>query len=97
MPKLTNEQIRLLIWLSYRETHFEICREIGCSYRKVNGLHSYVNKDGVPYKFDMRTLVKLVNENLVTSEFIYPFGVKHEHYFLTEAGQVYVLMLAIAR
>jgi len=97
MPKLTNEQIRFLIWLSLSETHFEICREVGYSYRKVNGLKSYVNRQGEPYKFDMRTLNKLVNENLVTSEFVYPFGIKHQHYSLTEAGQVYVSMLAIAK
>lgn len=97
MPKLTTEQIRLLIWLSLSKTHFEICREIGYSYRKVNGLKNYINKHGEPYKFDMRTLNKLVNESLVTSELVYPFGVKHEHYFLTEAGQVYVSMLAVAK
>jgi hypothetical protein len=45
----------------------------------------------------MRTLNKLVNEKLVTSEFVYPFGIKHEHYSLTEAGQVYVSMLAISK
>jgi hypothetical protein len=39
-------------------------------------------------------LNKLVNENLVTSGLVYPFGMKHEHYFLTEAGQVYVSMMA---
>lgn len=97
MPKLTKEQVRFLIWLSWTETHFEICREIGYSYRKVNGLNSYVNDNGEPFKFDIRTLNKLVNEKLVTSELVYPFGVKHEHYFLTEAGQVYVAMLAISK
>ena len=97
MPKLTKEQIRLLIWLSYSETYFEICRQVGYSYRQVNGLQSYVNKDGVPYKFDMRTLNKLVNENLVISELVYPFGIKHEHYCLSQAGQAYVSMLAISK
>ncbi len=97
MLKLTKEQIRLLLWLSWTETHLEVCREIGYSYRKVNGLNSYVNDNGVPFKFDMRTLDKLVNENLVTSGLIYPFGVKHEHYFLTPSGQVYVSMLAISK
>jgi hypothetical protein len=92
MPKLTNEQIRLLIWLSLSKTHFEVCRQVGYSYRQVNGLKSYVNKDGVPYKFDTRTLDKLVNENLVTSEFVYPIGIKYEHYFLTQAGQDFVSM-----
>jgi hypothetical protein len=97
MPKLTKEQIRLLIWLSWTDTHLEICREIGYSYRQVNGLDSYVNDDGKPYKFDMRTLDKLVNENLVTSEFIYPHGMEYQHYTLTQAGQVYVSMLAISK
>ena len=97
MPKLTPEQIRFLIWLSLTETHFEICREMGYSYRKVHGLNSYVNDNGESFKFDIRTLNKLVNESLVTSEFIYPFGMKHEHYFLTEAGQVYVSMMALCK
>jgi hypothetical protein len=97
MPKLTKEQVRFLIWLSRTETHFEICREIGYSYRKVNGLNTYVSGNGEPFKFDTRTLNKLVNENLVTSELVFPFGVKHEHYFLTEAGKVYVSMLAISK
>jgi hypothetical protein len=97
MPKLTKEQIRLLIWLSWTDTHLEVCRDISHSYRKVNGLNSYVNDNGEPFKFDMRTLNKLVNENLVTSELLYPFGVKHEHYFLTPAGQVYVSLLAISK
>lgn len=94
MPKLTKEQIRLLIWLSLSKTHFEVCRQIGYSYRKVNGLQSYANKDGVSYKFDMRTLYKLVNENLVTSKLVYPFGIKHEHYFLTQSGQYFVSAFA---
>jgi hypothetical protein len=94
MSKLTKEQVRLLIWLSWTETHFEICREAGYSYRKVNGLNTYVNDNGEPFKFDIRTLNKLVNENLVTSKLVYPFCMKHEHYFLTEAGQVYLSMMA---
>lgn len=97
MPKLTQEQIRLLLWLSLSSTHLEVCRQIGYAYRNVNGLNSYVNKQGESYKFDMRTLNKLVNENLLTSEFVYPFGVKHEHYFLTQDGQEYLSMLSITR
>lgn len=97
MPKLTKEQVRLLIWLSVPTTHLEVCREIGYSYRKVNGLESYVNKQGEPFKFDTRTLNKLVNENLVTSELIYPFGVKYEHYKVTELGRAYLSALSISR
>ncbi|WP_206486448.1 hypothetical protein [Thalassotalea sp. G2M2-11] len=94
LPKLTFEQCRLLTWLSSPETNFEICREIGYSYRKINGLNSYVDSRHAPFKFDTRSLIKLENENLVTSEFIYPFGMKYQRYFLTEAGQVYVMLLA---
>lgn len=94
MAKLSKEQIRLLIWLSYSETYLEICFELGYSYRKVNGLQSYVNKDGVAYKFDSRTLSKLVGDELVTSEFVYPFGIKFKHYFLTELGQDFVSTFA---
>jgi hypothetical protein len=97
MPKLTNEQKRFLIWLSLTATHFEICRELRRGYRNTFGLHTYVNKLGEPYKYDSRTLYKLVNENLITSEIIYHYGIKHEHYFLTEKGQVYVAMLAISK
>lgn len=97
MLKLTLEQNRLLIWLSLTNTHFEICKELGSSYRKTNGLNSYVNKHGQPFKFDTRTLNKLVNENLVTSEILYPYGIKYEHYFLTEAGRVHVSLFAIPK
>ena len=89
-PKLSVEQTRLLIWLSRTSTHLEIFRKIDYLYRTPNGLQSYVNQSGEPYKFDMRTLNKLVNENLVTSQFLYPFGIKHEHYFVTQAGKDFV-------
>ena len=94
MPKLTKEQTRLLIWLSLENTYFEICREIGYSYRQKNGLHTYVSKHGQPFKFDTRTLDKLVDEELVTSEMIYHFGVKYEHYFLTKKGRSFVFAYA---
>jgi len=97
MPKLTLEQNRFLIWLSITSTHFEICREIGYSYRQTNGLETYVNKSGQPFKFDTRTLNKLVNENLVMSEILYPYGIKYEHYFLTEAGRVHAALFAIPK
>ncbi|WP_076541091.1 hypothetical protein [Shewanella sp. UCD-KL21] len=96
MPKLTLEQKRLLIWLSLTTTHFEICREVGHSYRQTNGLERYVNKHGDRYKFDMRTLNKLVIEGLVTSEILYPFGIKQEHYFVTEKGRAYAYQLRTA-
>ncbi len=94
MPKLTKEQIRLLIWLSLENTYFEICREMSSSYRQMNGLHTYVNKHGQRFKFDTRTLGKLVKEELVTSEIIYHFGVKYEYYFLTKKGRGFVFAYA---
>ncbi|WP_282166617.1 hypothetical protein [Shewanella japonica] len=93
MSKLTKEQNRFLIWLSLSSTYFEICREVGHSYRKTNGLERYVSKHGQRYKFDMRTLTKLVKEELVTSEIVFPYGIKYEHYFLTEQGADYVSKL----
>jgi hypothetical protein len=93
MPKLTKEQNRFLIWLSLNSNHFEICREVGSSYRKTNGLDRYVSKHGQRYKFDIRTLTKLVKEGLVTSEIVFPFGIKYEHYFLTEQGANYLSKL----
>lgn len=87
MPELTKEQQRLLIWLSLPSTHFEICRELGSSYRKMNGLESYVDWFGDRYKFDKRTLQRLIDAGLVTSELLYPFGIKHEHYYVTEEGR----------
>jgi hypothetical protein len=87
MPELTKEQQRLLIWLSLPSTHFEICRELGSSYRKMNGLESYVDWFGDRYKFDNRTLQKLIDTGLVTSEFLYPFGINYERYYVTEEGQ----------
>ena len=94
MPKLTKEQTRLLIWLSLEKTYFEICREMSSSYRRMNGLHTYVNNHGQRFKFDTRTLGKLVKEELVTSEIIYHFGVKYEHYFLTKKGRGFVFAYA---
>jgi DNA-binding HxlR family transcriptional regulator len=96
MPKLTREQKRFLIWLSLTGTHFEICRELGYSYRQMNGLERYVNKQGERYKFDMRTLNKLVNEGLVTSKILYPYGIKQVHYFVTEEGRAYAYQVRTA-
>jgi hypothetical protein len=87
MPELTKEQQRFLIWLSSRGTHFEICRELGYSYRKTNGLERYINEKGARLKFDTRTLQKLIHAGLVTSDLIYPFGIKHERYYVTEEGR----------
>ena len=86
MPKLTREQKRFLVWLSFSNAHFEICRELGSSYRKMNGLERYVNSQGERFKFDTRTLQKLIDEELVSSRFLYPFGIKYEHYYVTEKG-----------
>jgi hypothetical protein len=87
MPKLTKEQKRFLIWLSLTGTHFEICRELGYSYRQMNGLERYVNKQGERYKFDTRTLQRLIDADLVTSKLIYPFGIKYQRYYVTEEGR----------
>lgn len=96
MPKLSKKQERFLIWLSWANTRFEICRQSAHSYGKKSGLHTYVNNKGIPFKFDIRTLEKLIEEELVTSEYVYYFGIKYEYYYLTQAGQVYVHVLAIS-
>jgi hypothetical protein len=93
-PKLSMEQARFLTWLSLLNTHFEICCEVGYSYRKINGLQSYVDENNEPFRFNTRTLDRLINAELIDSKFVYPFGIKQQHYFLTENGQVYVSLLA---
>lgn len=97
LPKLSMEQARFLTWLSLLNTHFEICREIGYSYRKINGLQSYADENNQPFRFNTRTLDKLVESELITSEFLYPFGIKQQHYFLTDNGQTYVSLLATSK
>lgn len=72
LPKLSIEQARFLTWLSLIETHFEICRQIGNSYRKINGLQSYHDEANEPFRFNTRTLDKLINEELITSELLFP-------------------------
>lgn len=86
MSKLSKEQKRLLVWLAQPNHHLEICRQQGHSLNQVNGLKTYTDEFGNPYKFDIRTLNKLISEALVSSEIIYPFGLKHEKYILTEQG-----------
>ena len=94
MPKLSKEQKRLLIWLSRPTSHLEICRQHGYSLNQVNGLKTYTDELGTPFKFDIRTLKKLVTESLVVGEFIYPFGLKHERFVLTRLGKELVEQLS---
>jgi len=94
LPKLSMEQARFLTWLSLTTTHFEICREIGYSYRKINGLQSYIDDQEKPFRFNTRTLDRLIDNELIASKFIIPFGIKQQHYFLTEQGRGYVSLLA---
>jgi hypothetical protein len=97
MPKLTKEQIRLLIWLSQPETVFEVSREDGFMDDKYNGLHTFINPEGLRYKFDIRTLYRLEGEKLIGGNYVYHFGIMWERYTLSQAGQVYVSMLAISK
>lgn len=90
MPKLSKEQKRLLVWLAQPNNHLEICRQQGHSLNQVNGLKTYTDEFGNHYKFDIRTLNKLISEALVSSEIIYPFGLKHEQYALTKLGFEFV-------
>lgn len=90
MPKLSKEQKRLLVWLAQPNNHLEICRQQGHSLNQVNGLYTYTDEFGNSYKFDIRTLNKLISEALVSTEIIYPFGLKHEQYALTKLGFEFV-------
>lgn len=96
-PMLSIEQARFLTWLSLTDTHFEICREIGYSYRQINGLQSYVDEANMSFRFNTRTLNRLLEVELISSELLYPFGIKQEHYFLTEKGNVYVTLLSCTK
>jgi len=97
LPKLSMEQARFLTWLSLTTTHFEICREIGYSYRKINGLQNYIDEQDKPIRFNTRTLDRLIENELIASKFITPFGIKQQHYFLTENGRIYVSLLATTK
>ena len=97
LPKLSMEQARFLTWLSLTKTHFEICREIGYSYRKINGLQNYVDETNEPFRFNTRTLDRLIENELIASKFITPFGIRQQHYSLTKKGQVYVSLLATTK
>ena len=96
MPKLSHEQLRLLFWLSLQSTVFEISREGGFVTDKYNGLNRYKDNQGKAYKFDIRTLKILEDNELVESQNVYHFGVIWERYTLTEKGRVLTLLLSAA-
>jgi hypothetical protein len=96
MPKLSDEQLRLLFWLSLQSTVFEISREDGFVSDKYNGLNCYKDNQGNAYKFDIRTLHILEDNALVQGQNVYHFGVLWERYALTEKGQVLTLLLSAA-
>ena len=96
MPKLTPEQVRLLIWLSQPKTVFEVSREDGFMDDKYNGLHSFKSPEGQRYKFDIRTFYRLEGEALINGEYVYHFGIAWEQYTLTEKGQALVGLLSLS-
>jgi len=96
VPKLSDEQLRLLFWLSLQSTVFEISREDGFIADKYNGLNRYKDNRGNAYKFDIRTLQILENNELVQGQSVYHFGILWERYALTEKGQVLTLLLSAA-
>ena len=96
MPKLTSEQIRLLMWLSLPQTVFEVSREDGFMDDKYNGLHTFSNEEGKKYKFDIRSLYRLEGEELIGGKYVYHFGIPWEHYTLTEKGYELVELLSVA-
>jgi hypothetical protein len=92
--RLSPEQIRLLLWLSLKETYLEVSREDGFMDDKYNGLHNYIDKKSDRYKFDIRSLYCLEGEELVTGHYVYHFGIAWERYTLTPKGHDFVMLLS---
>ena len=97
MPKLSYEQIRLLTWLSILGNAFGV--RFNKSNKQFNylGLHHYVTPDGIEYKFDVRTLKKLIRTGLVKSKVIWHYGIKWKSYVLTQQGYVYSSLIAASK
>ncbi len=95
MPKLSYEQIRLLTWLTIVGDTFSIYYIN--DERRYCGLHQYVNPNGIEYKFDIRTLIKLLKTKLIKSQVVYHYGQKHKTYSLTEKGSAYSFLLCMSQ
>ncbi|WP_286265317.1 hypothetical protein [Thalassotalea atypica] len=97
MPKLTPEQVRLLTWLAIVGDVFAVRFVKSKQQFNYLGLHHYVNADGEEYKFDIRTLKKLIRCRLVRSRVNWHFGIKWKSYELNESGQVYASLMCATK
>lgn len=97
MPKLSKEQLRLLLWLSKPSNFFEVTTDHHLNNVLYNGLHNYRDDKGNRYKFDIRTLHALERNEFVGCETVYYCGLAWMRYTITDAGQVYVSTLAISK
>ena len=97
MPKLSYEQIRLLTWLSIVGDAFGVRFNHSSNQFNYLGLHHYVTPDGVEYKFDIRTLKKLIRSKLIKSKVVWYYGIKWKNYVLTESGYVYSSLVAASK
>jgi len=91
--KLSNEQLRFLVWLSKKTTNFEICQEQQMTDIIYNGLYNYIDDKGSRLKFDIRTLIRLLDEELVIGEFTTHFGIKWMRYTVTASGNAFIYSL----
>lgn len=97
MPELTIQQIRLLTWLSLADSSFEVCLQKGIASGQYNGLQTYFDDKGNYFKFDIRSLNKLLKEELVFSQTVDYFHTKWNSYVLTEKGQVFVSLMSATK
>ncbi|MGJ8694529.1 MAG: hypothetical protein ACSHW0_18875 [Thalassotalea sp.] len=91
MPKLTPEQIRLLVWLSKPTSFIEITREHHLHEHLYNGLHNYRDSKGGRNKFDIRTLNALDTAGFVTCKTVYYCGLAWQRYTISDSGKLFAL------
>jgi len=97
MPKLSYEQIRLLTWLAIIGDTFGVRFVKSKNQFEYMGLHHYVTPDGIEFKFDTRTLKKLIRTNLIKSKVVWHYGIKWKCYEFTESGYVYSSLIAASK
>ena len=94
MPKLSDEQLRLLLWLSLDANFFEVTTEHRLNDALYNGLHNYKDEQGNRYKFDIRTLHVLEINELVGWEKVYYCGLAWTRYTISDKGRLLTLQLS---
>lgn len=86
--KLSDEQLRLLLWLSLKPNFFEVTTEHRLNDVLYNGLHNYRDEHGNRYKFDIRTLHILERNELVDDEKLYYCGLEWTRYTISAKGEL---------